>query len=80
MENAGAHVPTHKLHTQCIQSLFCKESCTPLYLFIILSFLFSSLSFSSTGPLAAWPVFQIHSPGDPGPYKGGIPVPPGTVP
>lgn len=38
-----------------------------------------SPSSSCAGPLAAWPVFQVHSPGDAGPYKGGIPVPPGAV-
>lgn len=38
-----------------------------------------SPSSSCAGPLAAWPVFQVHSPGDAGPHKGGIPVPPGAV-
>lgn len=40
---------------------------------------FFFLSWSRTGPLAAWPVFQVHSPGDLGPHQGGIPVPPGAV-
>lgn len=36
-------------------------------------------SFTCAGPLTAWPVFQVHSPGNSGPYQGGIPVPPSSI-
>lgn len=49
---------------------------TPLYLFFNHS-LFCFLP--CAGPLATWPVFQVHSPGNSGPNQGGIPIPPGSV-
>lgn len=56
------------VHPHCIPMLTCF-----LFLFPLLPFTHCA------GPLAAWPVFQVHSPGNAGPYQGGVPVPPGAV-
>lgn len=72
---AGSHAPAHL--QQCLQSaLEQAHTLTPLYLFFNHS-LFCFLP--CAGPLATWPVFQVHSPGNSGPNQGGIPIPPGSV-
>ena len=75
--HAGSHSPAHILHGHSAYILLLNGLIQPAHLNICSHPFF--LSFTCAGPLAAWPVFQVHSPGNSGPYQGGIPVPPGAV-
>lgn len=80
--HAGEHAHTHIWYTVHEHNPFLNtHTHTSVLFFHPYLFIFSSFSLTSSceGPLAAWPVFQVHSPGNFGPNKGGIPVPPGSV-
>lgn len=78
-----AHTPVCRFTCTCTFTAVltvCSRTGTHTFTSLYLFFNHSLFCFlPCAGPLATWPVFQVHSPGNSGPNQGGIPIPPGSV-